>query len=83
MDTYFPPNIPMRPYPPLKADHPIVGAQDCAACHQRFQAGDVTTILPLGPGDDPEARQKARAGRPYNAVGALLHWACATGEEMP
>lgn len=69
-----------RKYPPLKASHPAVG-MECKACEQPFVAGDVTTIVPLGPGDDPEERQKAREGRPYNAVGALCHYACVTGDE--
>ena len=53
----------------------------CPACHKPFTAGDYTTIIALGPGDDPKERRKAREGRAYNAVGIVVHWACATGEE--
>jgi len=70
---------------PLKADHPLVntgGEPDvCHACGQRFRAGDYVTLVALGPGDDPETRDKARRGVPYNAVALPVHWACHTGEE--
>lgn len=51
----------------------------CPACHKPFRAGDYTTLIALGPGDDPDAQAQARAGRPYNAVALEVHWACATG----
>lgn len=53
----------------------------CKACGESFKEGDYTTIVPLGPGDDPEAQEKAREGRPYNAVAIQIHWKCATGKE--
>lgn len=68
-----------RKFGPLAAGHPIDG-QPCPACHKPFKAGDYGTLIALGPGDDPEAQERARAGRPYNAVAALVHWTCATGE---
>ena len=64
---------------PKEADHPSVG-QECPACHEEFIAGDYTTLIPLGPGDDEEAREKAREGEPYNAIAVEAHWACVTGE---
>ena len=64
---------------PLTSEAPIVG-QPCAACNKAFVVGDVLTLVPLGPGDNPEARIAARAGRAYNGVAATVHWACATGE---
>jgi hypothetical protein len=69
-----------RKFPPLKPDHPLVGGE-CPACHETFTAGDETTLIALGPGDDPDARERAREGRVYNAVAVPVHWACATGEE--
>jgi hypothetical protein len=51
----------------------------CPACEINFKPGDFTTLIPLGPGDDLEAREKAVAGRPYNAIAIEVHWSCATG----
>lgn len=70
----------VRMFGPKDADHWSVG-RECPACRQPFRAGDYTTLVALGPGDDPEARRKAAAGTPYNAVAQELHWACATGED--
>ena len=64
---------------PLTSEAQIVG-RPCAACNKAFAIGDVLTLVPLGPGDNPEARIAARAGRAYTGVAAMLHWACATGE---
>jgi hypothetical protein len=69
-----------RKFGPKTADHPSVGAS-CKACGQPFKEGDFTTLVTLGPGDDPEARERALSGRPYNAVAVEVHYACATGEE--
>jgi len=70
----------LRKFGPKGADHPTVG-ENCPACHKPFQAGDFTTLIALGPGDDPEAQEKARSGIGfYNAVAVEVHWACATGE---
>lgn len=68
----------MRKFNPLLPDHPLVG-EVCPACNQAFQAGDVVTLIAIGPGDDPENQQKARDGKPYSAVALPAHWACATG----
>jgi hypothetical protein len=66
---------------PLTADHPLLdGPEVCPPCHQPFVAGDYVTLIPLGPGDDPEERAKAAVGRPYNAVASVVHWACPTGD---
>jgi len=69
-----------RRFPPLAADHPLIG-DVCPACGMAFAAGDVTTLTALGPGADPDARAKARAGHAYTAVALPIHWACATGHE--
>ena len=71
----------LRKFPPLAADHPMVNEQRCVGCDRKFKEGDVTTLITIGPGDDPEARERAFMGRPYNAVARPVHWACATGEE--
>jgi len=65
-------------YHGLGDDHPAVGSV-CFACGQAFQPGDLTVLLPLGPGSDTEARQKAREGRYYNAVAIHLHADCVSG----
>ena len=69
----------MRMFGPKSKDHPSVGTE-CPACHKPFKAGDCTTLITLGPGDDPEEQRKAREGRFYIAMTAEVHWACATGE---
>lgn len=69
-----------RQFEPLDSEHPLVG-DGCPGCDQPFAVGDVVTLLPLGPGDDEDARERAAAGRIYNAVAIPLHWACATGKE--
>lgn len=68
-----------RKFGPKAADHPSVGT-NCHACGAQFEEGDYTGLVMLGPGIDPEARQRAREGRPYNAVAEEVHWACMTGE---
>lgn len=65
---------------PKRADHPGVG-QPCPACKAPFAAGDYTTLVTLGPGDDDEARGRAVAGRAYNAVALEVHFACVVGRE--
>lgn len=68
-----------RKFGPKNADHPGVG-NPCPACHIAFAEGDYTTLVMLGPGDDPEQRDKARLGLVYTAVAVEVHWSCATGE---
>jgi len=69
----------MRKFSPIaKGDHLL--KLSCPACNQRFQVGDETALIPVGPGKDPKAQARAREGRPYNAVALPTHWACATGE---
>lgn len=68
----------MRKFIPLPAGHPAIG-ETCPACGRPIAVGDETTLVALGPGDDPEAQKAAREGRAYNAVAAIVHWACATG----
>ena len=68
-----------RKYGPLPKDHKHVG-QECAACEEEIDLGDFTALIPLGPGQDNETRRLARTGQTYEAVCALVHWQCATGE---
>ena len=70
----------LRKFGPKAGDHPGVG-RECPACHVPFAVGDYTTLVVLGPGGDPDARERAAAGRAYTAVAVEVHWACATGEE--
>jgi len=51
--------------------------RSCPGCQKPFKEGDYTTLVTIGPGDDPEEQEKARAGRPYNAVAVEAHAACA------
>jgi len=68
----------MKRFGPKKEDHPSVG-ELCPACKVAFKEGDYTTLISLGPGDDPEAQERARDGRPYNAVAVEVHYNCAGG----
>lgn len=66
----------LRRFGPKTADHPsITMGMRCEACKQPFKEGDYTTLICLGPGEDEEEREKARMGRPYNAVATEVHWA--------
>lgn len=64
---------------PKNADHPTIGVA-CPACNLLFQEGDITALVVLGPGDDPEAQERAQTGRWYNAVAVELHFTCAGGD---
>ena len=64
-----------RKYGPKRADHPSVG-KECQVCKTAFAAGDFTTLIALGPGDAEEV-EKAKLGRPYNAVAVEVHFHCA------
>lgn len=68
-----------RAFGPKTADHPSIG-KDCPVCKKPFKEGDWTTLVPLGPGDNTEARERAKEGRPYNAVAVEIHWDCAAEE---
>ena len=69
-----------RRFGPKAETHPSVG-KPCPACGEPFVVGDYTALITLGPGQDPEQRERAREGRAYNAVAQEIHWACATGDE--
>ena len=64
---------------PKDIGHQTVGGT-CLLCQELYEAGDYTTLLPLGPGGDPESRTLARAGEPYEGIAVEVHWSCATGE---
>lgn len=59
----------------------IKPGERCLACLKAFRAGQYTTLVPVGPGEDPEKRAAARARREYDAIGIEVHYACATGIE--
>lgn len=46
----------LRKFGPKPKDHPSIG-KPCPVCHRVFKEGDYTTLIPVGPGDDPEARK--------------------------
>lgn len=69
-------------YGPKQADHPTIG-EPCPACHEPFREGDWTLLVPIGPGDDPDAQKKAREGRAYTAVAIEVHYTCVTGDLYP
>lgn len=69
-----------RAFGPKAPDHAGVG-RPCPACQVPFAAGDYTTLVTLGPGDDDEARRRAVAGRVHKPVALEVHFACVVGRE--
>lgn len=53
---------------------------DCPACRGVIGREDDAVLVPLGPGDDVEVRDKAWRGGWFNAVAIQVHKACALGE---
>jgi hypothetical protein len=68
----------LRKFGPKADDHPSIG-KECPACRVTFKAGDFTTLVSLGPGDNPEQQELCREGRVYVAAVQEVHYACATG----
>lgn len=67
-----------RTFAPLTNDDPLIyTSEECPACNEWFEIGDVITLVPLGPGPDEEDREKARANRWYNALAIPVHAECA------
>lgn len=81
----LPPVEKVRAFGPRLADDGdrLRSTLPCMACRLPFKPGDWTTLVALGPGDDDEAQEKARAGRWFNAVALEVHLACATGHAEP
>lgn len=71
-----------RWFGPMTATHPLVG-EKCPGCSSPFEEGDITTLVFVGPGDDPEAQRKAREGGSYTGVALPAHYACVTGLAYP
>lgn len=71
-----------RKFGPKKEDNPSID-DECPVCLEKFKVGDYTTLVAIGPGADKEQQERARLGRPYNAVALEAHWACVTGELEP
>lgn len=65
-----------RKFGPKTAGSPSIG-EKCIACHVPFVEGDFTTLVAIGPGDDPEEQAKSKAHLPYNAVAVEVHFDCA------
>jgi hypothetical protein len=70
----------MRKFAPLLNSHPLVGTE-CPACKQPFVTGDEVTLIALGPGNDPEAQERAREGRAYTSAAVPVHWECSGYED--
>lgn len=67
-----------RKFGPKQKDHFSIG-QLCPACNEPFKEGEYTTLVQLGPGNNPDSQEKAREGRPYNAIAIEVHYSCVTG----
>lgn len=61
----------------LKANSSAIG-DICPACKKPLKEGDSIILLPIGPGDDEQERQKAREGKEYNAVALVVHLECSS-----
>jgi hypothetical protein len=51
-------------------------------CCGLTQLEDVVALMPIGPGDDADARSHARRGEPYTPRVVAVCRACAFGEEL-
>lgn len=72
----------LRKFDTLSDSHPLVGnTMFCLGCGEDFRAGDVTTLVPIGPGSDEDGHAKCRRGSAFNAVCIPAHWKCVGGEE--
>ena len=70
----------MRTFETLAAGSIAFGSahgEVCAACDVAFVTGDITSLIPLGPGLNEEERKKALVGEEYVAVCAVVHASCA------
>lgn len=64
----------------VSEESPAVG-EVCPGCRKPIAAGEAITLVPIGPGEDEEEREKARTpGRFYNAVAIVAHYPCVTGK---
>ncbi len=71
----------LRKMGPKEKSHPTIG-KICPLCRKNFFEGDYSTMIPMGPGENPEERKRAANGDPYTAVALEVHWVCATGREL-
>lgn len=72
----------MQRFGPKSENHHSIGKK-CSACNKKFKAGDFTTVIKLGPGENKEEQERARNGLPYNAISTEIHFSCATGIPDP
>jgi len=56
-------------------------AAECIVCLRLITTGQYFTTLPVGCGDNPENRSRARMGAPFPIVFRAAHFACVTGDE--
>jgi hypothetical protein len=63
---------------PLRFNDQTIGYM-CFACLIPFKVGDYTTLVKLGPGNDPVKQECERKKLPYDAVFLQVHFACGTG----
>jgi len=69
----------------LTENHPCVRDRRfrpaaCPACGKAFWSGQAIALVPIGPGENPEAQRLCREGLAYNAACIPAHWWCVTGE---
>ncbi len=69
-----------RTFPPMLGDHALAEAPCIACMNPLAQPEEPIVLLTIGPGADPDTRDRHWAGRWYNAVAIPLHKAC-LGEE--
>jgi hypothetical protein len=68
-------------YPPLAPDHPLL-CRCCGICGVPFVAGDLVTVVSLGP-SDPVQLRRARDGLPFNARAEPVHELCPEEKKGP
>ena len=54
----------------------------CPSCNTSLQPGDFVTLVPVGPGPDPDRRRAARMSAPFDVASLIVCWPCVSGEEQ-
>lgn len=73
----------IRVFDGLSSDHPLYD-EPCPGCDGQLGGAGRVALVYVGPGDDPDSQDKARAGRWHTGAAVAVHAACAgtpTGQE--
>ncbi len=77
MTEFLRPQEHLRRFGPKPSD----SEEDCPGCGAKILKGQYSTLITIGPGDDPEEQRKSASGKAFTAIAVEVHWSCATGHE--